>query len=413
MRHSSQKNFAEFFAGIGLVQKGLDAGGWHCEYANDLDPKKREMYCAEFGESPKYHLEDIWNTESVLRHLTQRPFLATASFPCVDLSLAGNYRGFAGEKSSSYFGFLNVLKAMAPRLPKVVMLENVVGFLTARGGADFRQAVTELAGLGYWIDAIALDAKSFVPQSRPRLFVFGFHHSLRCSAIIRQRKNPVVGEPWQMAVEQAKGIRPDALRRMFAQLELPTGWATLNLSEPEQVKYDLISLIDLDQGEDWWDCDAVEKHYDMMSDLHRSRVNAFIAAGVTKVGTGYRRRRAEGMRNEVRFDNVAGCLRTPKGGSARQIVVAVEQGKLRMRWMRPREYARLQGAGEFKFPHGMPTNQGLFGFGDAVCVPAIEWIDKNILSPVYEQSRRTIEAKQDNSAARRRDLALQQNNLTN
>lgn len=81
---------------------------------------------------------------------------------------------------------------------------------------------------------------------------------------------------------------------------------------------------------------------------------------------------------------MAGCLRTPKGGSAKQIVVAVVKGKLRMRWMSAREYARLQGAGEFKIV--VPTTQALFGFGDAVCVPVIEWIDRNILTPVYEAS---------------------------
>lgn len=387
MSDSPQKNFAEFFAGIGLVQKGLEPGGWQCAYANDLDPKKRELYCAEFGESSEYHLEDIWNTDSILTHLKHRPFLATASFPCIDLSVAGKYRGFAGEKSSAYFGFLNVLKKMAPRLPKVIMLENVAGFLTARSGEDFRRAVHELAELGYWIDAITLDAKHFVPQSRPRMFVFGFHKSLKCDALIRQSKRTVVGEPWQVAIEQANGLRSVALKRTFEQIELSTGWATLALSEPVQSQYNLASLIDLDDGPDWWDTEAVRKHYDMMSELHRGRVDEMMKQRETRVGTGYRRRRAAGMRNEVRFDNVAGCLRTPKGGSARQIVVAIQKGKLRMRWMRPREYARLQGAGDFKFPHGMPVNQGLFGFGDAVCVPVIEWIDQNILTPVYEHSQ--------------------------
>lgn len=386
MTGSRKKTFAEFFAGIGLVQKGLDAGGWRCVYANDLDPKKQQLYEAEFGPSPEYHLEDIWNTDAIMDQLPERPFLATASFPCVDLSLAGNYKGFEGKRSSTYFGFLEVLKRMAPQLPKVVMLENVLGFLTARGGEDFRQAITQLAELGYWIDAIALDARRFVPQSRPRMFVFGYHHSFRSPILIRQRKRPTAGEPWQRAVEQAHGLRPDALLKMLDRIELPTGWATVELSPPKQEAYELSALIDSDDADDWWDAPAVEKHYVMMSDLHRGRVDRMIDAGATAVGTGYRRRRAEGMRHEVRFDNVAGCLRTPKGGSARQIVVAIDKGRLRMRWMRPREYARLQGAGDFKFPAGMPTNQGLFGFGDAVCVPAIEWIDHNILSPVFAAS---------------------------
>ena len=48
--------------------------------------------------------------------------------------------------------------------------------------------------------------------------------------------------------------------------------------------------------------------------------------------------------------------------------------------MNPREYARLQGADDF--PLVGKTNQQLFGFGDAVCVPVIKWIDDTVLTPI-------------------------------
>jgi DNA (cytosine-5)-methyltransferase 1 len=86
----------------------------------------------------------------------------------------------------------------------------------------------------------------------------------------------------------------------------------------------------------------------------------------------------------VRFDGLAGCLRTPRGGSAKQVVIVIERGEVRMRWMTPREYARLQGASDYVLPENII--QGLFGFGDAVCVPVIEWIDRNMLTPVFEAS---------------------------
>jgi hypothetical protein len=98
------------------------------------------------------------------------------------------------------------------------------------------------------------------------------------------------------------------------------------------------------------------------------------------VGTIFSRKRDGRMRAEVRFDGVAGCLRTPKGGSAKQIVITTRGGVLRMRWMSPREYARLQGADDF--PLVGTTNQQLFGFGDAVCVPVIKWIDDRVLTPI-------------------------------
>ena len=86
---TSARYFAEFFAGIGLVHAGLERSGWRCAYANDIDPKKHEMYRHRFGEADYYHVADIWKTDEVLKQITRPLELATASFPCVDLSLAG------------------------------------------------------------------------------------------------------------------------------------------------------------------------------------------------------------------------------------------------------------------------------------------------------------------------------------
>ena len=94
--------------------------------------------------------------------------------------------------------------------PKLVMLENVTGFLTSKDGADFVKAVSTLAAEGYWIDCVVLDAKSFVPQSRPRVFVVGFHESLRSERIIRQGKGGLFGGGWQTAIDEAGSLRPDS-----------------------------------------------------------------------------------------------------------------------------------------------------------------------------------------------------------
>ena len=71
--HASEKTFAEFFAGIGLVREGLRSSGWQCSYANDIDPKKREMYEGHFGNSPHYHVGDVWKTEDVLAEISAQP----------------------------------------------------------------------------------------------------------------------------------------------------------------------------------------------------------------------------------------------------------------------------------------------------------------------------------------------------
>ncbi|HVS37631.1 MAG TPA: DNA cytosine methyltransferase, partial [Gemmataceae bacterium] len=160
------------------------------------------------------------------------------------------------------------------------------------------------------------------------------------------------------------------------------GWAAFHLPQPKTQRGPLADLIDRDDSQEWWDADAVRKHRDMMSPRHRRLVDQMLASGKLFVGTIFRRKRPDGTRAEIRFDGLAGCLRTPRGGSARQIVIAIDGGRLRMRWMSAREYARLQGADDFPLTDN--NIQNLFGFGDAVCVPVIRWIDRHVLTPVFE-----------------------------
>ncbi len=95
---------------------------------------------------------------------------------------------------------------------------------------------------------------------------------------------------------------------------------------------------------------------------------------------------------EIRSDGIAGCLRTPKGGSARQILLRVGKGKIDIRLLSPRECARLMGADAYHISGNI--NQALFGFGDAVCVPVVTWIGENYLNPLLAEIN-SVTAKQD------------------
>lgn len=447
-----EKTFCEFFAGVGLVREGLAGSGWKCVYANDIDPHKEQGYRARFtpeaasasspppaprrtlrplaatlqpllppevafAESPPpatpqpaaedhFHRGDVWESAEVLRRIPGRPTLATASFPCIDLSLAGNYQGFQGKHSSTFFAFADVLEQLGSRRPHLVMLENVVGFLSSRGGEDFASAATRLADLGYWLALFVLDAKHFTPQSRPRVFLVGMldEELLRAERSAAQRRlwpdeaaspaSPCADglhptPPHSNPPSTASNVLPrPASKAGFApsyqaKSHLKTGWMRVETPAPPERTMTLESVIDLDDGQEWWEADQVERHYRMMSDLHRGKVDALVAAGETWVGTVFRRKRGDDLRAEVRFDGLAGCLRTPKGGSAKQIVIAVVRGKLKMRWMSPREYARLQGAPDF--PLVGPRTRQWWAFADAVCVPAVAWIDTHVLTPLYQR----------------------------
>jgi len=383
---SEGKTFCEFFAGIGLVREGLEPSGWSCVYANDIAVKKQVAYEARFGKLDHFHLGDVADTKEVIARIHGNPFLATASFPCIDLSVAGHFRGFVeGNPSSSFFGFSKAIEALGSRKPPVIMLENVMGLLSASKGQDYATVAKILADLGYWIDTIVLDACHFTPQSRPRVFVFGVAPELKPTG---ERAHS--GRLWPM--DEPTMLRPENVLHHKETLKLSTGWITLSTSNPPRLTTKLADLIDLDDKQEWWNEIEVKRHHEMMSGLHRRQVDGFLSSGKRWVGTIFRRIREKTMRAEVRFDGLAGCLRTPKGGSAKQIVIAIDSGTLRMRWMSPREYARLQGTPDF--PLVGTTIQQLWGFADAVCVPAISWIDQQILTPLYKSVNTTKKSDQ-------------------
>lgn len=376
---TEQKTFLEFFAGIGLVHLGLRASKWTCVYANDISEKKEEMYCDEFPNASYFHREDIWKTDEVLSHITERAALATASFPCIDLSLAGQMRGLEGKHSGTLFGFIRVMQQLKKRelMPPVVMLENVAGLVTGKGGDDFRRTCQAVADLGYYLDAVAIDAKHFVPQSRLRLFIIG----------TLPEKTPadvLTGDAWAAEIARRNGMIGKKLRHAMQSTELSTGWVAHRLPQLPPVKTNIAAFIDTDDDQQWWNEEEVEKHVKRTSEAHYADMERLRRSGKTHIGTGFRRIREGTTRVELRFDGIAGCLRTANGGSARQIVVLIRDGQIKMRWMTPREYARLQGAPTFKIQRGI--NQSLTGFGDGVCVPVIKWVDAHILSRVYEHT---------------------------
>ena len=134
---------AEYFAGIGLVRLGLEMEGWRVVFANDISEKKFEMYKGFFPNRYRHYVVgDIFQlTPNDVRTTT----LATCSFPCIDLSLAGNMNGIGGRHSSAFWGFTNILRSQGHEAPPLVMAENVPGWLHSNRGEDFRATVEALS----------------------------------------------------------------------------------------------------------------------------------------------------------------------------------------------------------------------------------------------------------------------------
>lgn len=365
------RSFAEFFAGIGLMRIGLERKGWTVLFANDMDPQKCKMYRDHFLNADNHLVPG--DIHLLKAELIPSVTLATASFPCNDLSLAGARKGLHGKESSAFWGFVSILKDMKSRRPPIVLLENVTGFLSSHKGNDFRQALLALNKLGYTVDAFILDAAMFVPQSRQRLFVVGTLESCIPSNEVRE----------QLSFYESP-VRPPALSDfIFHNIEI--NWNIRTLPLPPTRKLSLADILDNpdETSPEWWSNERTEYLLNQMSPRHREVAERMIRGRAYSYGTVFRRIRKNKSMAELRTDSVAGCLRTPRGGSGRQILFKAGKGKYFARLLNPRECSRLMGADDFII--NVPLNQALFGFGDAVCVPVIEWIAEYYLNPLVNE----------------------------
>ena len=356
------RTVAEFFAGIGLVRLGLDASGWGVVYANDIDETKQAMYEANFG-GEDFHRDDVHLVPSAS---VAESTLFTASFPCNDLSVAGARAGLEGEQSSAFWGFYRILDELGEKRPPFILLENVPGFLTSHNGRDFQTVLLALTKLGYVCDAFMLNAMSFVPQSRARLFVVGKVARVGCTT----------------GTFGPSEVRPKRLIE-FINSHPNIDWDLWALPDPPHTSKRLESIVeDLPaDSPEWWNDKRTKYFMGQISDRHMRIVSERIRAHKYSYATAFRRVRQGRSMAELRFDGIAGCLRTPRGGSGRQILFKAGCGEYQVRLLTPRECARLQGvADDYKIVGS--TNQALFGFGDAVCVPVIEWIADHYFTPI-------------------------------
>lgn len=374
MNRNGQRRFLEFFAGGGMARLGL-GDDWSCAFANDFDPVKAAAYRANFGDAA----EDFHEGDVFALNAGQLPAadLAWASSPCQDFSLAGGRAGLAGGRSSAFFGFWSLMRTLSAegRAPSVIVIENVVGLLTSHGGADFTALCRALHEEGYRFGALEIDASVFVPQSRPRVFV------------IATRNPPAafVGS----SVFQTRAVR-EAAARLPA--ELQAAWVWWGVPSPPARNADLAALLEPDDEAAWSPPERTEALLALMAPAHRAAVEARRAGADRAVGAVFRRMRGGAQRAEVRFDGLAGCLRTPRGGSSRQTLLVIAQGEVRSRLISSREAARLMGLPD---SYQLPKSQtaGLQIMGDGVAVPVVRWLAETLLAPLVDSKTASLAAE--------------------
>jgi DNA (cytosine-5)-methyltransferase 1 len=295
--------------------------------------------------------------------------MAWASFPCQDLSLAGWRKGLAAERSGVFWAFWRILYELAERgeRPPIVVIENVTGLLY---GDSFTGLCEAVASLGMQFGALVIDARRFVPQSRPRVFLVAVDERVDCSPLAADQP----AHAWTTAALSA------AYRRLPK--EMQPLWRWWRLPTPAQAAPSLAAIVeDAPDSVEWHTREETRRLLGMMTGSNREKVRAAVRAGERRIGFLYKRTRNGEQRAEVRFDGVSGCLRTPGGGSSRQTVVAVENGMVRTRLLSAREAARLMGAPDsFLLPERY--NDAYQAMGDGVAAPVVSWLSEHLLRPL-------------------------------
>lgn len=386
-RRTSCSNFYEFFAGGGMAREGLGPG-WNCVFANDFDAMKGRVYRDNWHGGKELIVEDINKITS--KHLPAQADLVWASFPCQDVSLAGDYKGIGRAKdktqtrSGTFWPFWQLMRDLMRegRAPKLIVLENVYGILTSHQGDDFAAIGSVFAEAGYKFGAMVIDARHFLPQSRPRVFIVGVHADTKIPGNLLS-ESPV--EPWhpERMLAAFKGLSQNAQKH----------WLWWNLPVPKLRQQRFADLIEEHPVSVNWDSpEKTKKLLSMMSTTNLEKVQAAQKAGTRMVGSLYKRTRLDESGNkvqraEVRFDDIAGCLRTPAGGSSRQIIMVVEGKSIRTRLLSPREAARLMGLPDtYRLPSNY--NDAYHVAGDGVAVPAVRHLAESLFGPIVQSARK-------------------------
>jgi DNA (cytosine-5)-methyltransferase 1 len=347
---------------------------WQCVFANDFDDKKGAAYKANFG-ARELKVCDVANLTS--GDLPDAD-LDWMSPPCQDLSEAGKGAGLEGASSNAFWPCVRLLKALRAekRAPKLIAYENVTGLLSSSGGKDFDAVCDTFVELGYRIGATMIDAARFVPQSRERIFIVAI--------------DAAVPIPVELVADRpsAPFHPPGLVKACSRQRSAPIWWSLPIPPARNTVLADLIE--DPPTGVSWHTQAETHRLMGMMAPVHLAKLDEAkrtpTANRKRMIGGLYRRIRPDGVggkvqRAEIRFDDIAGCLRIPSGGSSRQTIMIVEGASVRSRLLSSREAARLMGLPDsYKLPGNYNDAYGLMG--DGVCVNVVRHLAQYILEPI-------------------------------
>lgn len=354
----SSFSFIDLFAGIGGMRRGFESIGGKCVFTSEWDRFSQETYRANYpmdhelaGDITKIEASDIPAHDVLL-----------AGFPCQPFSLAGvskknslgRAHGFQCDMQGTLF--FDVARIIKHHQPRAFLLENVKNLKSHDRGRTFDIIMTTLQeDLGYQVHTRIIDARSWVPQHRERIFLVGF-----------REKNDFSLDDLVLP-DSAFGPKLSSILHPEDGSEYPDERFVGGLRGKVDPRYTL--------------SDHLWNYLQAYAEKHREKGNGF---GFGLFGP----------------NDVARTLsaRYHKDGSE----ILIKQKRKNPRRLTPRECARLMGfekpgGQSFKIP--VSDTQAYRQFGNAVVVPVVEAIAKH-MSPWI------AEALPEEKASRRKAKAV-------
>lgn len=345
-------NFIDLFAGIGGLRRGFNSIGGKCVFTSEWNVYAQKTYLANYeddashlfaGDITAVHAQDIPEHDLLL-----------AGFPCQPFSIAGvskkialgRAHGFACEAQGTLF--FDVARIIAHHQPKAFVLENVKNLINHDKGNTFRiiQRTLEIE-LGYHVQTRIIDAKSFLPQHRERIFIVGFREKNDFNFKHLEIPSSLTGPKLSTILHSENGS------------EKPEGHYTTGKSALVSPRYTL--------------SDQLWSYLNAYAEKHRAAGNGF---GFGLCGP----------------KDVARTLsaRYYKDGSE---ILIRQKGNKNPRRLTPRECARLMGfdkSGESNFCIPVSDTQAYKQFGNSVAVPVVEAVahhlSKYLLGTIHKET---------------------------
>lgn len=169
-----QIKVVSLFSGIGGFEEGLKKAKINAKVvlASEIDTFAQKSYLSNFSVDYLYGDVKTINEKNVPDHN-----LLLAGFPCQAFSIAGKQKGFEDVRGTLFF---DVVRILAEKKPKYILLENVKNLISHNETSTIRKMLHLLNEIGYTVDFTIINScEAGVPQNRDRLYICGIYHGFK------------------------------------------------------------------------------------------------------------------------------------------------------------------------------------------------------------------------------------------